>query len=988
MIQHPAQDLLSPFGEAKGSRRGFLQLVGFGLAGAGVASCSRGPTVLAIPPLEASHEYVPGRAYWIASTCGGCEAGCGVLVKCRDGRPIKLEGIPRHPVSGGGLCAAGQASVLSLYDGRRFDGPRRGGHPVSWSEADETLCAALEAARAGGGRVRLLTGTIHGPSTGVAIRKFLSGFSDAMHVAYDGLSASAILEAHEETHGIRLLPRYLFERARTIASFDADFLSTWISPVEFTAGYTRGRALEGARRSMSRHYQLEARTSLTGCRADVRARLAPWETASTLAGLADLVEQRAGTERLLSGAAQEAPQRRLLETLAAELWETRTESLVVAGSDDVRVQVLVNYVNHLLDGYGSTLDLARCSRQRLGDDGALVALAAELERGEVDVLVVQGVNPAYDLGGTLAVERAKLLVACAGAPDETTALAGLVFPVPHALESWDDGEPVEGTFVLTQPTVPMLRAGRTLRESLARWNGDERSDHELLRATWREELFPRASAPSFDAFMDEALRAGRIDLPADPRSLPAFRCPAVSRVGSAAKPVARGLGLVPYPKAAMLDGRHAHNPWLHELPDPVTKIVWDNYACVSPGTAERLGLREGRLVRVSATEGEAVIELPVHVQRGQHDGVVAIALGYGRAGTDRFTSVGPEWLQARPTVERGGVVGVSVAGFLGLAGGRRSGACHEVLLAPADGSVELASTQDHHSLEVPTHLASEGHEVRDAVSSTSHGRWESDAESVVRGHHGAQSGLWAEDHEHDRSWGLSIDLARCTGCSACVVSCQAENNVPVVGRDEVLRHREMSWLRIDRYWQGGEDDLSAVHQPMMCQQCGHAPCESVCPVLATVHSAEGLNQQVYNRCIGTRYCANTCPYKVRRFNWFDYPREDELQNHSLNPDVTVRTRGVMEKCSFCIQRIQEAKAEARVERRDLRDGDVRTACQQSCPAEAIVFGDRKDPESRVAQLGVLARSYGVLEELNVQPAVRYLTHVHNGREKGGPQHDG
>ena len=667
--------------------------------------------------------------------------------------------------------------------------------------------------------------------------------------------------------------------------------------------------------------------------------------------------------------------------MADALWDARGESLVVADSDDVEVQVLANYANHLLENYGATLDVENASLQRLGDDRAVEELAQELESDTVDALIVHGVNPAYDLGGRLPIGRAKLLVSCAATPDETSAGATWVCPDAHFLEAWNDAEPHEGTFVLSQPTVPPLRSGRTLRESLARWSGDGRPDRELFLAPWRGELFARQSAESdFEPFFDRALHDGHVQLGGGARAAPTFRADAVAPVAPGAAPAGEALALVLYPKAGMLDGRNAHNPWLHELPDPVTKITWDNYACLSPTTADRLGLAEGDVVRLAPSGGGAdPISLPVHVQRGQHDGVVAVALGYGRAGTDRFTDVGPEWVQARPTVEPGGVVGASAAGLAVLGGASRRASGLPVTLTPTGGSVELASTQDYHSLSLPEHLAPEGHEVREMVFTTTFAEWSRDPGAGIH-HHPTPSGdLWQDDHAAERTWGMSIDLAKCTGCSACVIGCQSENNVPVVGRDEVRRHREMSWLRIDRYFQGDDDDLRALHQPMLCQHCDHAPCEAVCPVLATVHSEGGLNQQVYNRCVGTRYCANTCPYKVRRFNWFDYPRADELQNHSLNPDVTVRSRGVMEKCSFCVQRIQEARSEARREGREVRDGDVTPACQQSCPAGAIAFGDLNDPDSRVARLAATPRAYAVLEELNVRPSVRYLTHVHNGR---------
>ena len=462
--------------------------------------------------------------------------------------------------------------------------------------------------------------------------------------------------------------------------------------------------------------------------------------------------------------------------------------------------------------------------------------------------------------------------------------------------------------------------------------------------------------------------------PDEGRAQPAFNGDAIRPL----PPLKRdtGLELVLYSKVALREGAHAHNPWLQELPDPVSHIVWDNYAALSTALADELGVVEGDLVRIRAAEVDGELELPVHVQVGQHDRVVAVALGYGRVGTDRFANLAPDWIEARPMIAAGETLGVNAAPWLRIVEGRQRADVLGVTVEKAGGRHELACTQDYHRLEVPEHLAPEGGEVRDVLQ-----------RSVLGGHavhaaHGAGHAdavnLWPDDPggpAHD--WAMVIDLSVCTGCSGCVVSCQAENNVPVVGRDEVARHREMHWIRIDRYYGGDDDALRVSHQPMMCQHCDNAPCEAVCPVLATVHSSEGLNQQVYNRCVGTRYCANTCPYKVRRFNWFEYPRDDDHANHALNPDVTVRSRGVMEKCSMCAQRINEAKGAARREGRTLADGEIQTACQQSCPTKAIVFGDLSDPESEVSIAMHGERHYRALEELNVRPSVGYLTEVRN-----------
>ncbi|HXG59244.1 MAG TPA: 4Fe-4S dicluster domain-containing protein, partial [Thermoanaerobaculia bacterium] len=490
-----------------------------------------------------------------------------------------------------------------------------------------------------------------------------------------------------------------------------------------------------------------------------------------------------------------------------------------------------------------------------------------------------------------------------------------------------------GVYAVTQPAVEPLRNTRPVIESFATWSGTPARAYDLVRATGRT------------AEWDRTLHDGFATLPVTPLSASAARR---TTPNAPPRPPASGLSLVLYPSMAMFDGRHAHNAWLHELPDPISKVTWDNCAALSPDTAKRLGVRDGDVVRISA--GGDAVELPAFVQPGQHDDVVAIALGYGRAGTERFAKIGPKWLLRRAHLAPGEPVGKRVIQLARYSA---------VSIAATGRRHELATTQLHGRID-----PGRPSPVREA-SADGH------AEAP---HHDAS--LWPEKPEGQR-WTMAIDLTKCTGCSACIIGCQSENNVPVVGKDEVLREREMHWIRIDRYYSGEGDDLRVAHQPMMCAHCANAPCETVCPVLATVHSADGLNQQVYNRCVGTRYCANNCPYKVRRFNWFDYPHEDRFANLVLNPDVTVRSRGVMEKCSMCVQRIEEARIAAKQRGEPIADGAIRTACEQSCPADAIVFGDRHDPKSRVAALVRDKRHYVVLEELNIKPSVGYLELVRN-----------
>ncbi len=956
------------------ARREFLRAAGFVFGGAALTRCSKAPVEKAIPYLIKPEEITPGRAVYYASTCGACTAACGLLVKCRDGRPIKLEGNPDHPLSRGGLCAVGQASILGLYDSRRLQHPLRGGREASWEEVDRAIVEHLETVRKQRGAIRLLTGTIHSPSARTAIADFLAGFSDARHVTYDSLSCSAILEAHRRTHGARLLPHYRFEQAKLIVSFDADFLGTWISPVEFARGYQAGRDLPARLPEPSYHVQFEGRLSLTGTKADRRIRIAPHELGPALEHLAARVARRAGVGFDAGGITEPPVSEELLEEIAGRLWAARGESLVLCGAQDPAAQTVCNFLNEALGNYGATIDLQRPSFQLQGDDGRLEDLLQELERGRVTALLIAGVNPVYELpGGDRIAARLRntpLVVSFAERLDETASEAQFVCPDHHYLESWGDREPVSGVVSLLQPCIRPLGSTRQLIESLAVWRGEPKPAYEIVRDYWRRHLFPLAGTSSFEAFWDQALSAGCFHWDAS-RPAPRFEVRGVIPVGSAAPPAEDEYTLVLYPKVGMRDGAHAYNAWLQELPDPVTKVAWDNYACLSPATARRMGLGQEDVVRVEA--GEQAIELPVVVQPGQHDRVVAIALGYGSKLTERFAGLGPRWLEGASTAGSDGRVGKNAASLLALAGGALQYAGRAVKLRRAGRRLPLAGTQGHHHIEVPERLAPPGGEVRPVIQEVALSGYQ---EAVAAGREYEQPhhpDLWPEDHPFTgRRWAMTIDLNACTGCSACVIACQVENNISVVGKDEVRRSREMHWLRIDSYYAGDGDELAVAHQPMMCQQCDHAPCETVCPVLATVHSEEGLNQQIYNRCVGTRYCANNCPYKVRRFNWFDYPRKDRLENMVLNPDVTVRSRGVMEKCTFCVQRIQEAKIEAKRLGKPLQDGAIQPACQQTCPAGAIVFGDLNDPESRISRLFRDPRRYHVLEELNVRPSVGYL----------------
>ncbi|MCC6125301.1 MAG: 4Fe-4S dicluster domain-containing protein [Pirellulales bacterium] len=1003
------------------SRREFLEASGFGLFLAALAGCGRAPVQNAFGYIQQPEGAVPGGTDWIATVCGACPAGCGVLAKNRDGRPIKLEGNPQHPLSQGGLCAAGQAAVLGLYDSQRLQSPLIAGKPAAWDRVDNEIRARLKDIRARGGAVRFLGETVIGPTKRAMIRRFLEGetsrpgiegqaadegahwkgFSDARHVIYDSLSASALLDAHRLTHGVRLLPQYRLGEADVIVGLDADFMGAWISPVAFTADYRRGREPEGQPPRMSYHVQFESRMSLTGACADRRLAIPPECLGTLLNHLAVRLAEKASVPLEKIDLGRPPVPAADLDRLADRLWQARGRSVVLCGSQDVKIQVSANFVNHLLDAYGATILLDRPSHVKQGDDRRLSALVREIREGKVAALFIAGANPVYELpeGGELKslLRRIPLTVSFGSHLDETAAMARYVCPESHFLESWGDAEPAAGVASVAQPALRPLGDTRPLIESLAAWMDRPQSAYELVRRHWEESIFPRRAkgkdekADTFEAFWEDAAARGCAEFEAEAPAVKEFAREAVQLGETAPEQPIDNLTLLLYPTVALQDGRHALNPWLQELPDPVSKVTWDNYASLSRATAAGLGVEDGDVIRIACGEGEeknVVLELPALIQPGQHDRVVAVALGYGRRGTERFAKLAPDWIEARPLVGPNGLVGTNAAPCLAWEGEtlryRRNG----VTLTKTGEKRPLACTQQHHEIAVPPRLATPGAGRRPMIEEVALSAYRAHPQpgGEPTGEHGA--GLWPDDHPYaGKRWGMVIDLARCTGCSACVVACQAENNVPVVGRDEVRRSREMHWLRIDRYYSEAADGVDTAHQPMLCHHCENAPCENVCPVLATVHSEEGLNQQVYNRCVGTRYCANNCPYKVRRFNWFRYARDDRRENLALNPDVTVRSRGVMEKCSFCAQRIQEARLEAKRLDRELRDGEIQPACQQSCPAQAIAFGDLNDPKSRVARLAASSRYYQVLSELNIRPAVGYLRRVRNrDAGEGGMQH--
>ena len=942
------------------SRRDFLTLAGFGIAAATASACSRGAVQKAIPMLNQPEQMTPGVPSYYATTCGGCSAGCSLLVKTRDGRPIKIEGNAESTIFGGGTCAAGQATVLSLYDDARLKGPLWRGQPASWADVDAHVSSRIADAVGAGRRVALVSPTIVGPATRRLLREWSSrpGFE---HVTRDAVSYAALRDATRASFGIEAIPHYRFGGASVVVGIEADFLGTWLSPVEFTREYAgRRRPESGA--LMSRHVHFETGLSLTGSNADERVAIAPSEQGLVALALLRRIAQKHGSVDVPESDESQLD-RDALDNAADDLWRARGESLVVCGAHDEATQTLVLAVNALLGNIGRTVDLDHVSLQKQGDDAAFARLVDDMAARRVDVLILYGVNPAYDAPDAerfaAAMARVPLTVSFADRLDETAARADIVCPDHHFLEAWGDAEPIASRYSLAQPTIAPLFDTRAAQESLLAWLEREPDFYAYLRAHWRGALFPTQDrCDTFDEFWDRSLHDGVFTgapRPAVERRFAGDCRRAAETVRHAHAQAAGGFEVHLYEPVAVRDGAHANNPWLQELPDPVSKVTWGNYAAIAPAIAARYGLADGDVVALEA--GARRLELPILVQPGQHARSISVALGYGRTRGGR--------------VAEG--VGVDAYPLAQSIDGRRRYFRTGVRLTRTGRRDPLAATQTHHSME-----------GREIVKQTTLASFLESSGQGADAHADAPT-LWAERPRGEHNWGMAIDLTSCTGCSACVTACQAENNVPVVGRDEVRRGREMHWIRIDRYYAGSEDAPETLVQPMMCQHCGHAPCEPVCPVLATVHSSDGLNQQVYNRCVGTRYCENNCPYKVRRFNWFEYARNDRfdfnmnspLGEMVLNPDVTVRSRGVMEKCSLCVQRIQAGKLEASRDGRPMADGDIQTACQQVCPADAIVFGDLADPASRVSRLSRQQRRYRVLDELGTRPNVTYLAKVRN-----------
>ncbi len=995
-------------------RRDFLKLVGLGSATAVVANCAD-PVERVIPYLVKEEEITPGKSTWFATVCRECPAGCGIIMRTREGRALKAEGNPDHPVNAGKLCMRGQSSVQNLYNPDRLRGPARPSNgsytPLAWDEATQEFAERLAAAKQSGKANNVAyVGALTPGTFDQLVGDFMNAVgSDASYV-YEPLAYEPIRKAASEVFGVDALPKFDLSQAETIVSFGAQYLETWLSPVEYAAQFAQHKTYENGKVGVS--YFVGPRQSLTAANSDKWVAVKAGHELTVALGVLNVIlgdnlaKQDIGAAGSIARdytAAKAAEQAGIDEETIRRMARRLAQgtSIALPGSTVANPEALAKVVfliNAALGNLGSTVQFGPNQNQgRATAD--LSGLIARMELGEIDVLVLNDVNPAFSLPDAArwneAIKNVSYVVALASHPTETAQQASLVLATHTPYEQWNDYVPREGVHGLLQPVMRplydtrhpgdvLLAAARSVSEGA----GGVGNYEDYLKQAWQG----LAGGGNFEQFWRESLQRGGYFAEAAGST--------VSVGGNVATdlppaPSIEGLALVAYPTIQWYDGRMANTPWLQEQPDPMTKLSWQSWVEVSPKTADRLGVQNGDVVSVETEMGK--VEAPVYVYRGIRDDVIAIPIGQGHDHSfGRYAGEANSWRgEIIPVEGKRGVNPLAIlpaTAMLGAAKVGKTGRTEQLI------SSQGSDVQDGRPILQTIPASQVPQFVEKTVSHTAellkHDKTYWEAGTIphrVAGQLGEHPGqnFYSEIPHPEYRWGMTINLQNCIGCGACQIACQSENNVPVVGPELIAKGREMSWLWIDRYYDEDSQDPKAYFIPSLCQQCTSAPCETVCPVYATYHNPEGLNAQVYNRCVGTRYCGNNCPYKVRRFNWFDYAWPDPL-NLQLNPDVAVRAKGVMEKCTFCVQRTREAKDLARDEGRMVQDGDVTTACAQTCPTDAIVFGNLKDPNSQVAKLTGNWRAeggetlpmpvenalgYQVLVELNTQTAVTYLRRI-------------
>ncbi|SFS48112.1 TAT-variant-translocated molybdopterin oxidoreductase [Lutibacter maritimus] len=967
------------------TRRDFLKYVGFTTAAASLAACE-GPVVKSIPYVIKPDDIIPGVAEYYATTMADGFDFANVLVKVREGRPIKIE---PNKEANGTTNARVQASVLSLYDSHRLKSPKANGNDISWADADSQIVSKLNEIKEAGLPIAVLTSTCASPSTKKLVANLGETFGTVNHVIYDAVSESAALDAFEAMYGTRALPDYNLDKAEVIVSIGADFLGDWQGG-GFDAGYAKGRVPQNGK--MSRHIQIESNMTLTGANADKRFMVKPSEQNLALIKLYNAVVKGISTR-------EASPLNDVILKAAAQIKAAGNKAVVLAGIQDKNAQLLALAINNAIQS--EVIDVVATKNIRKGNDVEVAQLIADMNAGKIGAVIINNANPVYTLPNSAefveGLKKVKLSVAFSMQDNETAKAVQYALATPHYLESWGDVVIKKGQYSLMQPTIKPLFNTRQFQDALLNWTGSSTSYYDFLKETWNANIL---GGTSWNQALHDGIFTTEINDEASTMEVD------IDAAGSALAAIkGSDFELSLYTKTGMGDGQMANNPWLQEFPDPITRTSWDNYLTISKADAEAIGVENhnvangalnGSLVEVTVNGVSEI--LPALIQPGQAKGSLGLALGYGRKeGLKEEMQTGKNAYQFYK-----GFNNYQSDVTLKVVAGEHEFACvqlHNTLMGRGD-IIKETTLEDYINKD-----ASEWNEVpkvslnHNEVDATSVDLWDSFDRSI--GHH----------------FNLSIDLNACTGCGACVIACHAENNVPVVGKSEIRKSRDMHWLRIDRYYSHEEDFAGDVEtkengtgvigykdtmatlehpsenpavafQPVMCQHCNHAPCETVCPVAATSHGRQGQNHMAYNRCVGTRYCANNCPYKVRRFNWFNYPNNnefdfnmnDDLGKMVLNPDVTVRSRGVMEKCSMCIQMTQATILKAKKEGRPVNTNEFSTACSNACSTGAMVFGDINKEEDTVTALTKDKRAYHLLEHVGTKPNVVYHVKVRNTQE--------
>ena len=932
----------------KVGRRKFLQVMGASLAFAGLTSCTRQPPEKIVPYIRAPEQIVPGKPLFFASALSQGGFARGVLVESHAGRPTKIEGNPAHPATPrpgnatfGPTDAITQAQILDLYDPDRTQVPIANGRASTWTRFSAALATAVAKLDLDQGQgLRLLTETVTSPVMVSQIRALLEKYPNARWHQFEPSARDNVREGARMAFGEIVETQYHFDKAKRILSLDADFMESGAASVRHARHVALGRkVIDGQKADMNRLYVVESTPSNTGSFADHRLPL----KASQIEGFARAVATALEINAMGSNSAGHDT---WLNALVKDLAAHRGTSLVIAGDHQPpAVHALAHAINDALGNVGQTVTYTDpVEAEPTNQYASLKDLTVDMSEGKVSLLMVLGGNPVYnapaDLNFAAAYQEVPTRIHLGQSQNETARLSHWHLPEAHALEAWGDTRAFDGTVSIVQPLIEPLYGGKSAAELVAMMLGDGRADYDRVKEYWGEQY----EGADFETAWQTWLHDGLVP----DTALPERSVSTPENYGTPSQ-ASEGLEVNFRLDPAVGDGRYANNGWLQELPKPHTRLTWDNAALIAPATAEAMGLQNGDVVVLSANNRS--VEAPVWIAPGHPANAVTVHLGFGRTAAGRVGNGVGFNAYALQTYDSPWVA---------------SGAS----MTKTGQTYPLACTQDHHSME-----------GRALVRSGTVEEYEKHPHFVHEMGHdpGPDANFFDGIHDNDGiAWGMAIDLNSCNGCNACTVACQSENNIPVVGKDEVLNGREMHWIRIDRYYKGDLDNPELYNQPVPCMQCENAPCELVCPVGATVHSAEGLNDMAYNRCVGTRYCSNNCPYKVRRFNFLHYA-DEETPSFKLqrNPNVTVRGRGVMEKCTYCVQRISAARIEAKVEDRELKEGDITTACQGACPTDAIVFGDIKDPNSRVAKLKDQQRNYGILTELNTKPRTTYLARLTN-----------